>query len=68
MSKFAEPKGKLVSEFYISEYMLKARVEILQPYNDRVYNPCCGSDEMFVQLAKFIENHGGNIDKISVYA
>ena len=31
----------------------------------RVYDPCCGSGGMFVQSAKFIENHGGNINKIS---
>lgn len=30
-------------------------------------DPCCGSGGMFVQSAKFIENHGGNINKISVF-
>ncbi len=39
----------------------------MQPYNGRVYDPCCGSGGMFVQSAKFIENHGGSINKISVY-
>ena len=42
-------------------------VEILQPYNGRVYDPCCGSGGMFVQSAKFVENHGGTINTISIF-
>lgn len=30
-------------------------------------DPCCGSGGMFVQSAKFIENHSGRINDISVY-
>ena len=30
-------------------------------------DPCCGSGGMFVQSAKFVENHGGNINRISVF-
>jgi type I restriction enzyme M protein len=32
-----------------------------------VYDPCCGSGGMFVQSEQFVEAHGGNIGKISVY-
>ena len=67
LSKFAEQEGKLAGEFYTPACVVKTLVEILQPYNGRVYDPCCGSGGMFVQSAKFIENHGGNINKISVY-
>ena len=31
------------------------------------YDPCCGSGGMFVQSMRFIENHSGNINQISVY-
>ena len=34
---------------------------------ERVLDPCCGSGGMFVQSAKFVENHGGNINRISVF-
>ena len=67
LSKFAEQEGKLAGEFYTPACVVKTLVEILQPYNGRVYDPCCGSGGMFVQSAKFIENHGGNINKISVF-
>lgn len=67
LSKFAEQEGKLAGEFYTPACVVRTLVEILQPYNGRVYDPCCGSGGMFVQSAKFIENHGGNINKISVF-
>ena len=67
LAKFAEQEGKLAGEFYTPACVVKTLVEVLQPFNGRVYDPCCGSGGMFVQSAKFIENHGGNINKISVY-
>ena len=42
-------------------------MEILQPFNGRVYDPCCGAGGMFVQSADFVKNHQGNINNISVY-
>ena len=67
LSKFAEQEGKLAGEFYTPACVVQTLVEVLQPFNGRVYDPCCGSGGMFVQSAKFIENHGGNINKISVF-
>lgn len=67
LSKFAEAEGKNAGEFYTPACIVKTLVEILQPYNGRVYDPACGSGGMFVQSAQFIENHGGNIGDISVY-
>lgn len=67
LSKFAEQEGKLAGEFYTPSCVVKTLVEILKPFNGRVYDPCCGSGGMFVQSAKFIENHSGNINNISVY-
>ena len=67
LSKFAEQEGKLAGEFYTPSCVVRTLVEILQPYNGRVYDPCCGSGGMFVQSVKFVENHGGNINGISVY-
>ena len=60
LRKFAENEGKLAGEFFTPECVVKTLVEVLQPYNGRVYDPCCGSGGMFVQSAKFVENHRGN--------
>ena len=67
LRKFAEQEGKLAGEFFTPECVVKTLVEVLQPFNGRVYDPCCGSGGMFVQSARFIENHSGNINRISVY-
>ena len=67
LSKFAEQEGKLAGEFYTPSCVVRTLVEVLQPYNGRVYDPCCGSGGMFVQSAKFIENHSGNINNVAVY-
>ena len=67
LSKFAEQEGKLAGEFYTPSCVVRTLVEVLQPYNGRVYDPACGSGGMFVQSAKFIEQHSGNINNLSVY-
>ena len=38
LSKFAEKEGKLAGEFYTPACVVKTLVEILQPYNGRVYD------------------------------
>lgn len=67
LSKFAEQEGKLAGEFYTPSCVVRTLVAILQPYHGRVYDPCCGSGGMFVQSARFVESHAGNINDISVY-
>ena len=67
LSKFAEQEGKLAGEFYTPSCVVRTLVEVLQPYNGRVYDPACGSGGMFVQSAKFIERHSGSINSIAVY-
>ncbi len=42
-------------------------VEMLEPYSGRVFDPCCGSGGMFIQSAKFVSAHGGQLNDISVY-
>ena len=67
LQKFASMEGKNAGEFYTPSCIVRTIVEILQPYAGRVYDPCCGSGGMFVQSAKFIENHQKDINNISVY-
>jgi type I restriction enzyme M protein len=42
-------------------------VEMLEPYKGRVLDPCCGSGGMFVQSEKFVTEHQGKINDISIY-
>ena len=41
--------------------------EMLEPYEGKIYDPCCGSGGMFVQSYKFVDSHAGNRKNVSVY-
>jgi len=44
------------SLFNTPESIVRLLVEMLEPYEGRVFDPCCGSGGMFVQSAHFIEH------------
>ncbi len=67
LGKFASAEGKNGGQFYTPQSVVKLLVEMLEPYQGRVYDPCCGSGGMFVQSEKFVECHEGKIGNISVY-
>ena len=67
LSKFAEQEGKRAGEFFTPSCVVRTLVEVLQPFEGRVYDPCCGSGGMFVQSAKFVNSHSGNIGNLSIY-
>jgi type I restriction enzyme M protein len=67
LGKFAEKEGKLGGEFYTPRCVVRVLVEMLEPYEGRVYDPCCGSGGMFVQSEQFVAAHGGNTKNISIY-
>jgi type I restriction enzyme M protein len=74
LSQFASAEGKKGGEFYTPRCVVKLLVEMLEPYQGRVYDPCCGSSGMFVQSMEFIRAHArgnGNGGKakadISIY-
>jgi type I restriction enzyme M protein len=67
LGQFAGSEGKRGGEFYTPRSVVRVMVEMLEPYNGRVYDPCCGSGGMFVQSEKFAEEHEGRIGDIAVY-
>ena len=62
IGKFAEAEKKGGGEFYTPRSVVRLLVEILQPYEGRMYDGCCGSGGMFVQSLKFMEAHSGRIN------
>lgn len=67
LSQFAGAEGKRGGEFYTPRSVVRVLVEMLEPYQGRVYDPCCGSGGMFVQSEKFVLEHGGRIGDIAIY-
>jgi len=67
LSKFAAAEGKLGGEFFTPRSIVRLLVEMLEPYEGRVYDPCCGSAGMFVQSERFVEAHGGQKADLSIF-
>jgi type I restriction enzyme M protein len=67
LSKFASAEGKAGGQFYTPACVVRLLVEMIEPYEGRVYDPCCGSGGMFVQSESFAEARSGRLDSLAVY-
>lgn len=67
LQNFAAETQSSGGEFYTPSCIVRTIVEVLQPFEGRVYDPACGSGGMFVQSAKFIQQHQGNLRKVTIY-
>lgn len=67
LGEFALAEGKKGGQFYTPRSVVRLLVDMLEPYKGRVLDPCCGSGGMFVQSEKFVLEHQGRLDDISLY-
>jgi type I restriction enzyme M protein len=67
LGQFALAEGKKGGQYFTPKSIVSLIVEMLEPYQGRVYDPACGSGGFFVQSEKFIEEHEGKRDSLSVY-
>jgi type I restriction enzyme M protein len=67
IKEFARAEGHRGGEFFTPRPVARLLVEMLEPFEGRVFDPACGSCGLFVQSAEFVEAHGGNPEKISIY-
>ena len=67
LEQFARAEGKRGGEFYTPPSVVRTIVEILEPTQGRVYDPCCGSGGMFVQAEKFLAAHDADKTALSIY-
>jgi len=67
LGEFALAEGKKGGQFYTPRSVVELLVEMLEPYQGRVLDPCCGSGGMFVQSEKFVTEHQGKVSDISIY-
>ena len=63
LGQFALAEGKKGGQFYTPRSVVGLLVEMLEPYEGRVFDPCCGSGGMFVQSEKFIAAHQDHYKK-----
>lgn len=67
LGEFANAEGKKGGQFYTPKSIVKLMVKMIEPYKGRVYDPASGSGGMFVMSEKFVIEHQGNIQDITVY-
>ncbi|MGB3525686.1 MAG: class I SAM-dependent DNA methyltransferase [Flavobacteriales bacterium] len=67
LGEFALAEGKKGGQFYTPRSVVELLVKMLEPYKGRVFDPCCGSGGMFVQSEKFVTEHQGKVNDISIY-
>lgn len=67
LGQFYKSMGQKGGEFYTPRCIVEMLVNMIEPFKGRVYDPCCGSGGMFVHSARFVKEHQGTINDISVY-
>jgi type I restriction enzyme M protein len=66
--KFALAEGQRDDEFFTPTSIVRLIVEIVEPYNGRIFDPSCGSGTMFVQSVQFARSHQHDpAEEISLY-
>src|SRR5437870_9869550 len=54
LGKFAMSEGQKGGESFTPTSIVKLIVEIIEPFQGRIFDPACGSGGMFVQSARFV--------------
>ena len=68
LGNFAMTEGQRGGEFFTPTSIVKLIVDIIQPFKGRILDPACGSGGMFVQSARFVEEHQRNpTSEISIF-
>jgi len=67
LGKFALAEGK-GGEYFTPTPIVRLIVEIVEPFDGKILDPACGSGGMFVQSARFVDEHrNGKSGQLSIY-
>jgi type I restriction enzyme M protein len=68
LGKFAVAEGAKGGEYFTPTSIVRLIVEIIEPFNGKILDPACGSGGMFVQSARFVDEHrNGKNGRLSIY-
>jgi type I restriction enzyme M protein len=68
LGKFAIAEGAKGGEYFTPTSIVRLIVEIIEPFDGKILDPGCGSGGMFVQSARFVEQHrNGKSGRLSIY-
>lgn len=67
IGKFAIAEGSGAGQFFTPGSIVRLLVELIEPYEGKIFDAACGSGGMFVQSLKFLQAHNGDKKNISIY-
>ncbi len=65
LGKFALSEGQKGGEFFTPTAVVRFLVEVIEPFQGKIFDPACGSGGMFVQSANFLQKV--NKDRNNIY-
>jgi len=68
LGKFAVAEGAKGGEYFTPTSIVRLIVEIIEPFSGKILDPACGSGGMFVQSARFVDEHrNGKARRLAIY-
>jgi type I restriction enzyme M protein len=68
LGKFAIAEGAKGGEYFTPTSIVRLIVEIIEPFKGKILDPASGSGGMFVQSARFVDEHrNGSAGRLSIY-
>ncbi|WP_206335999.1 type I restriction-modification system subunit M [Mesoplasma coleopterae] len=67
LGKFFKDRGQKGGEFYTPTSIVKLMVNLIKPLKGTIYDPACGTGGILVQAKRYIQEHHGKIEDITVY-
>ena len=67
LKEFAVNATKEEGEYYTPHDVVQMIAAMIEPFDGRLYDPCCGSGGMFIQSAELVRAKRGDISRINVY-
>ncbi|WHQ37494.1 class I SAM-dependent DNA methyltransferase [Spiroplasma sp. SV19] len=67
LGHFFKKQGQKGGEFYTPKSVVELMVNILNPTQGTLYDPCCGTGGMFVQARKKLEKDNKDVDGLVIF-
>lgn len=67
LKEFAVNATKEEGEFYTPHDAVQLIATMIEPFDGKLYDPCCGSGGMFIQSTDLIREKKGDISRINIY-
>jgi type I restriction enzyme M protein len=68
LGKFAIAEGAKGGEYFTPTSIVRLIVEVIEPFNGKILDPACGSGGMFIQSARFVDEHrNGKNPRLSIH-